>query len=79
MNQNKNEQKRREMLSERLKELGFTQESFARAVGVSLKSAHRWVVGTQDPKLHPEDTLILCKTLQWSLEELAEAFKRDPS
>lgn len=54
----------------RLQELGMSQEDFARAVGVSLNTAHRWIAGKQRPKLEPAETLKLCTVLGWSLEEL---------
>ncbi len=67
---NDNKEKRRGGLVKRLQELGMSQEEFARSVGVSLNTAHRWIAGKQRPKLEPAETLKLCTVLKWSLEEL---------
>lgn len=58
----------------RLSELGFTQESFAHEVGVSLRTVQRWVAGTQIPNLTPRKTLHVCQVLKLSLEDFASAF-----
>ena len=61
----------------RLSELGMTQEAFARAIGVSLLTVNRWVAGSQRPKMTPKKTLQVCNVLNWTLEDLAEAFPDD--
>jgi DNA-binding transcriptional regulator YiaG len=64
----------RKVFVERLSELGFSQESFARTVGMSRNTVHRWASGIQIPKLTPSKTLLVCKALQWTLEDFASAF-----
>lgn len=61
----------------RLLELGMTQESFARTIGVSVLTVNRWVGGKQRPTLTPQKTLQICHALDWTLEELAAAFPDD--
>ena len=68
---------KREVFVFRLSELGLTQEAFARSVGVSLLTVNRWVAGRQRPKLSPRKTLQICTVLNWTLEDLAEAFPDD--
>ena len=65
---------RRNLLVTRLSELGFTQESFANQVGVTLRTVQRWVAGTQVPSLSPFKTRLICETLNWSLDDLVAAF-----
>lgn len=62
------------MLVLRLSELGFTQESFAQKIGVTLRTVQRWVAGTQLPSLSPLKTRLICETLNWSLDDLVAAF-----
>lgn len=65
------------MLVLRLSERGFTQESFAKEVGVTLRTVQRWVAGTQVPSLSPLKTRLICEKLDWSLDDLVLAFPED--
>lgn len=65
---------KREVFVLRLLELGMTQASFAKTIGVSVNTVNRWVGGHQRPTLTPPETLQICKVLNWTLEELAAAF-----
>jgi DNA-binding transcriptional regulator YiaG len=76
MNETTNTTKR-EVFVSRLSELGMTQEAFARTIGVSLLTVNRWVGGKQRPKLTPRKTLQICNALDWTLEDLVEAFPED--
>ncbi|MEV6712667.1 helix-turn-helix transcriptional regulator [Lentzea sp. NPDC051208] len=60
---------RRERLAGRREALGFTQESFAREIGVELSTVGRWERGTQDPQpwMRPK----IAKALKVSVDELA--------
>ncbi|GGN29103.1 hypothetical protein GCM10011609_85910 [Lentzea pudingi] len=60
---------RRERLAGRREALGFTQESFAREIGVELSTAGRWERGTQDPQpwMRPK----IARALKVSTDELA--------
>ncbi|WP_418155355.1 helix-turn-helix transcriptional regulator [Actinoalloteichus caeruleus] len=59
---------KRERLAKRRAALGFTQESFARSIGVELSTAGRWERGTQDPQPWMRPTI--AKALEVSTEEL---------
>ena len=65
------------MLVLRLSERGFTQESFAKEVGVTLRTVQRWIAGTQLPSLSPLKTRLICEKLDWSLDDLVAAFPED--
>lgn len=67
---------KRDRLVQRREALGFTQESFARRMGVELSTIGRWERGTNDPKpwLRPK----LAKALNVSTEELDALLSRHP-
>ncbi|WP_228769800.1 helix-turn-helix transcriptional regulator [Actinokineospora alba] len=57
--------------------MGFTQESFARKIGVELSTVGRWERGTQDPQpwMRPK----IAKALEVSADELAALLSGDTS
>ncbi|MFS8103531.1 helix-turn-helix domain-containing protein [Lentzea alba] len=68
---------RRERLAGRREALGFTQESFAREIGVELSTVGRWERGTQDPQpwMRPK----IAQALEVSTDELAALLSGDAS
>lgn len=49
---------------------GLTQKQVADSLGLTVQTISNWETGTRVPRLTPDQTLILCKTLQCSLEDL---------
>lgn len=68
---------RRVRLARRREALGFTQESFARELGVELSTVGRWERGTQDPQpwMRPK----IAKALEVSADGLAALLSGDAS
>lgn len=50
---------------------GLTQKQVADSLGLTVQTISNWETGLRVPRLTPKQVLILCKTLQCSLEDLA--------
>lgn len=50
---------------------GLTQKQVAESLGLTVQTISNWETGLRVPRLTPKQVLILCKTLQCSLEDLA--------
>lgn len=56
----------------RLRErVGLTQRQVAEALGKTDQTVSNWENGVRAPKLTPRETLVLCRVLKCTLEELA--------
>ncbi|MFJ4682786.1 helix-turn-helix transcriptional regulator [Streptomyces sp. NPDC088789] len=66
---------KRQRLARRRKACGFTQETFAEALRVDRTTVQRWERGEAEP--HPHQRLRIAKTLQVSLDEVAELLSPD--
>ena len=62
------------LLMNKRKILGLTQRQIANVIGVTDQAVSDWERGVRTPKLSPRQTADLCKTLQVSIEELADIF-----
>lgn len=50
---------------------GLTQKQVADAMKITVQTVSNWENGVRFPKLTPGQTLVLCRTLKCTLEELA--------
>lgn len=62
------------LLMNKRKILGLTQRQIADAVGVTDQAVSDWERGVRQPRLTPRQAALLCKTLEVSVDELAEIF-----
>lgn len=67
-------QRRAVKVINRIKELSLTNKEVATAAGVAERSIYRWLSYQQEPKLNLRQVAGLCTKLQWSVQELAEAY-----
>ncbi|MBW4486111.1 MAG: helix-turn-helix domain-containing protein [Tildeniella torsiva UHER 1998/13D] len=63
---------------ERRKQLNLTQKQVSDAVGVTTRTVQSWELRENLPRLTLDKVLILCNTLQCSLEELVSWFYAKP-
>ena len=61
-------------LLNRLDELDITRKLLADEVGVTERSIYRWLSYEKEPRLTLFQVLRLCTVLDWTLQELAEAY-----
>lgn len=57
--------------------LELTQRQVAEAIGVSVQTVSNWETGSSTPKLTPKQMRALCRVLQCSLDDLANALDTD--
>ena len=67
-------QERAVKVIERIKELGLTNKAVADAVGVGERSVYRWWSYEREPKLTFSQVAKLCLLLDWTAQQLAEAY-----
>lgn len=63
------------LLVQMRKRVSLTQRQVAEVVSVTVQTVSNWETGRSEPKLTPEQTLLLCRILQCSLEELVKGFE----
>ncbi|PZV07479.1 MAG: hypothetical protein DCF21_21685 [Leptolyngbya sp.] len=68
-------QERAVKVIDRIRELGLTNKAVANAVGVGERSIYRWLSYDREPRLTMVQFAELCTVLQWSAQELAEAYE----
>lgn len=61
-------------LLNRLEELGITRQALAEAVGVDVRNVYRWLSYKSEPRLTLIQSANLCRLLQWTAEQLADAY-----
>lgn len=61
-------------LINRLDELEITRKSLADEVGVTERSVYRWLSYQKEPKLTFQQVAKLCALLDWTAQQLAEAY-----
>lgn len=66
-------------LINRLRELNLTRKDFATAAGVSERAVYHWFSYEREPKLTFKQVAGVCSLLQWTAEQLADAYYSDPS
>lgn len=59
---------------EKRKQLKLTQKQVADALGVTSRTIQSWELGETVPRLTLDKTLLLCKILNCTLEELVNCF-----
>ncbi len=59
------------MITKLRKQSGLTQRQIALALGLTDLTVRNWEAGRSKMKLEPDRMLLLCKTLNCSLEQLA--------
>ncbi|MBD2107411.1 helix-turn-helix transcriptional regulator [Nodosilinea sp. FACHB-13] len=67
-------QERAVKVIERIRELGLTNKAVADAVGVGERSVYRWFSYEREPRLNFHQVAALCTVLNWSVQQLAEAY-----
>ena len=72
-------EKRAVKVINRLDELNLTYKDFADAVGVTERAVYRWFNYEREPKLPLDQVAKMCSALQWSIQELASAYKSGES
>lgn len=50
---------------------GLTQKQVADKLEMTVQTISNWETGVRSPRLTPKQTLVLCKALECTLEELA--------
>ena len=65
------------MIAELRKKAGLTQRQLAEKTKVTVTTISNWETGVSKPLFNPSRMLILCKTLNCTLEELAIATEKN--
>ena len=63
----------------RLKELNLTHRNLADAAGVSERAVYHWFNYEREPRLTFLQLARICSLLEWTAQELAEAYYPDDS
>lgn len=68
-------QERAVKVIERIKELNLTNRAVAEAADVGERAVYRWFNYEREPRLTFRQTARLCTLLNWTVQELAEAYE----
>ncbi|HBL11177.1 MAG TPA: XRE family transcriptional regulator [Cyanobacteria bacterium UBA11162] len=68
------QQDRESPLKQRREELGLTQRDIAQTLGKTVQTISNWETGIYEPKMTPREIKVLCRLLNWTLEEMPDEF-----
>ena len=59
---------------ERIEQLGLTRKAVADAAGVDVRAVYRWLSYEREPTLTIAKVSKICTLLQWTVQQLEEAY-----